>query len=261
MSRRFQRGLGEWLRDEVVAVAVSTFVLIGASAAPAMAGAAASCRSTPPLTTLEMTQPINLGQLKLQVLHYVCSGAYDSQIANIVSEATAYVERRASEVAKPALVLDIDETSLSNFPEIIANDFGYIEKGNCDAPPEGPCGWRKWVERADAPAIDPTLTLFRAAKEKGVAVFFVTGRRDSESQRSWTIKNLQAVGYDGWAGLSLRPIDDHASSVIPYKSGERSKIAAHGYTIIANIGDQHSDLAGDFAERAWKLPNPFYFIP
>lgn len=34
-----------------------------------------------------------------------------------------------------------------------------------------------------------------------------------------------------------------------------------GYTIIANIGDQDSDLRGGHAERTFKVPNPFYFIP
>ncbi|HKA80841.1 MAG TPA: HAD family acid phosphatase [Xanthobacteraceae bacterium] len=89
----------------------------------------------------------------------------------------------------------------------------------------------------------------------------MTGRRDSDDNRKATIKNLQDVGYEGWAGLSFRPVTDHNPSVIDYKSGERAKIAAQGYTIIANLGDQRSDLAGGFAERAYKLPNPFYFIP
>jgi hypothetical protein len=30
--------------------------------------------------------------------------------------------------------------------------------------------------------------------------------------------------------------------------------------IIANLGDQFSDLAGGYAERTFKLPNPFYSI-
>jgi hypothetical protein len=30
---------------------------------------------------------------------------------------------------------------------------------------------------------------------------------------------------------------------------------------VVNIGDQFSDLAGGFAERVFKLPNPYYFIP
>ena len=42
---------------------------------------------------------------------------------------------------------------------------------------------------------------------------------------------------------------------------ERKKLVDQGYTIIVNIGDQMSDLDGGFAERTFKLPNPFYFIP
>jgi HAD superfamily, subfamily IIIB (Acid phosphatase) len=38
----------------------------------------------------------------------------------------------------------------------------------------------------------------------------------------------------------------------------RRKLTAEGYIIIANIGDQDSDLTGGYAERIFKLPNPFY---
>jgi len=36
---------------------------------------------------------------------------------------------------------------------------------------------------------------------------------------------------------------------------------AKGYTIIANIGDQYSDLVGGYAEGEFKLPDPMYYIP
>jgi acid phosphatase len=38
-------------------------------------------------------------------------------------------------------------------------------------------------------------------------------------------------------------------------------IETKGFTIIANIGDQESNLAGGLAERKFKVPNPVYFIP
>jgi acid phosphatase len=45
----------------------------------------------------------------------------------------------------------------------------------------------------------------------------------------------------------------------------RTDIESHGFTIIANVRDQESDLVGDqtgrHAERTFKVPNPFYFIP
>ena len=90
-----------------------------------------------------------------------------------------------------------------------------------------------------------------------MAAFFVTGRYKNEE--TVTVTNLKAAGYDGWAGLVLRTPNDNMT-VAGFKSGERAKIAAH-YTIIVNVGDQRSNLDGGFAERAFKLPNPFYYIP
>ncbi len=49
-------------------------------------------------------------------------------------------------------------------------------------------------------------------------------------------------------------------SAIPYKSGERAKIEQQGFDIVANVGDQESDLRGGHADRAFKLPNPYYFL-
>ena len=39
------------------------------------------------------------------------------------------------------------------------------------------------------------------------------------------------------------------------------RLENRGYTIIASIGDQKSDLAGRHAEMTFKISNPFYFIP
>jgi hypothetical protein len=98
--------------------------------------------------------------------------------------------------------------------------------------------------------------LYRDARSKGVDVFFVTGRPDAV--RSPTDSNLQGVGFDQGYTLITKP---SGIETIPYKSGERAKIEQQGFTILANVGDQDSDLAGGHARRAFKLPNPMYFIP
>ena len=41
----------------------------------------------------------------------------------------------------------------------------------------------------------------------------------------------------------------------------RAQIEQQGNTIIANMGDQPSDLDGGFSQRTYLLPNPFYRIP
>ena len=58
----------------------------------------------------------------------------------------------------------------------------------------------------------------------------------------------------------MRPDDDKQSSVIPYKTSMRKKITRMGYEIVLNIGDQKSDLDGGYADKTYRLPNPFYNI-
>ena len=227
--------------------------------AGAMPASAAQCPARPHNHASESTTPLNIGELKLQVLDYLCFGAYERDVAGVLAEARRYVESETGQFTKPALVLDIDETSLSNRTQILANDFGYIPQGPCEHLPDGPCGSRAWELRHDAPAIAPTLDLFDAAKAKGVAIFFISGRNDGGAERSATVANLTSAGYGGWTEIKLRP--SGYNSVEAYKTAMRASIEEAGYTIIANIGDQYSDLRGGYAKRVWKLPNPFYYIP
>jgi hypothetical protein len=50
-------------------------------------------------------------------------------------------------------------------------------------------------------------------------------------------------------------------ATIQYKSGTRAYIESLGYEIVANFGDQYSDLIGGYAEKTFKLPNPNYYLP
>jgi HAD superfamily, subfamily IIIB (Acid phosphatase) len=201
----------------------------------------------------------NIDKHKKQLRAYHTSG-YDYDIKLVLDDALAYVQSRADKVTRPAVVLDIDETSLTNWPSVDADDFGFIGGGECPLRPTLPCGFSEWINKAQAKAIGPTLNFYNAMREMHVAVFFITGRR--QSQRQVTIRNLRRAGFENWAGLMTRPDDDKAPTIVPFKSGERGKIEAGDkpYTIIATIGDQQSDLDGGHAECAFKVPNPFYFI-
>ena len=53
---------------------------------------------------------------------------------------------------------------------------------------------------------------------------------------------------------------DSPERAADFKSGERKKLKDAGYTIVVNIGDQDSDLAGEPSLRSFKLPNPFYYL-
>jgi predicted secreted acid phosphatase len=204
--------------------------------------------------TKSFAEPINLADLKTEVKAYHDSGLYIKEIAHAIAPASNYIVKRAEENAKKvkpqklAVVLDIDETSLSNYKGIIARDFGFDLRTI-----------NREIMAADAPAIAPVLSFYRTALQHNIAVFFVTGR--PQSTQNATQKNLKAVGYQQWTALYLRPDTYKQPSNIPFKVQARKSITEQGYTIIASVGDQNSDLTGGYAEKMYKLPNPYYFVP
>jgi hypothetical protein len=216
-----------------------------------------NCTPPAPASAFDPAGP-NLGQLKLQLLYYQCSAEAD--VRTELAKARAWVEQRAGQVVNPAIVLDIDETSLSNWAQIKRNDFGYIENGACDGDTQSACGQRDWVLSAAGVAIPPTLELFNGAKARNVAVFFITGRVDDPVQKAATEFNLRNVGYFGWDGLFMRDPKTGRRPVSEHKTAARIEIEQRGYTIIANVGDQESDLVNGHADMIFKVPNPFYFI-
>jgi acid phosphatase len=210
-------------------------------------------------------EQINLSVEKTCLLRYEESGRYARSIRTEIDSAKAYLTRHRAEKEKPAMVLDIDETALSNWPQLRADDFAFFLNGPCNLSANGtvlaPCGWNKWVELEKALPIVPTLELYRQARSRGLEVFFITGR--TEAQRATTAANLRAAGYEGFADsdLVMKPTDVHPKSLASFKTAARQAIADRGYAIWLNVGDQESDLSGGFAEKVFKLPNPFYYVP
>jgi acid phosphatase len=201
---------------------------------------------------------LNLDIVKTALREYH-KDKYVKDMAAVFSVARRYVEHRVPKVKNPAVVLDIDETSLSNWKNLDLDDFGFIKNGPCSERSGFACGFANWIAKGTAPAIPPALEFYRAVRARQIAVFFITGRLDS--QREITVRNLHRVGYREWTKLVTRPNSDKRKSIVPFKSGERAQIMKHGYDILATIGDQASDLSGGFADCGFKLPNPFYFIP
>jgi hypothetical protein len=247
-----------------------TFLIFLAASAPSRA-VGGDCVKPTELPRSEAGQPRNISGLKSELLYYGCSGAYEREFHRVIDKAISYLNARAKKRGKLALVLDIDETSLSNWEEIKVNDFGLIEGGPCELGdpdaggwrtplPQKPCGFGAWIRMSDAKPLD-TVRLFKAANDSKVAIFFITGRKDDEQHkvRDATVENLHKAGYAAWTDLML----EHANftgTVQEFKTARRKEIEVMGYTIIVNVGDQYSDLKGGYAERVFKVPNPFYFV-
>ena len=205
------------------------------------------------------SQPANVGDAKIAALAYHDSGSYERDLARVANEAARQLSSRAAIGGRPALVLDIDETALSNWEIIKLDDFGRPIDGPCAPESGAPCGWAAWDQLGRDPAITPTLRLFQRARAVKITVFFITGR--PESQRQSTERNLIAAGYKGYKTLYMVPNGAHFASAADFKTPVRAKIEQAGYTIVANVGDQPSDLQGGHAEKKYLLPDPLYRVP
>ncbi len=210
--------------------------------------------------------PDNIHFHKERLTQYYESGQYRSDVEKVADEAEAWLSKRKrlETPGKTAVVFDIDETALSNWPSIKANDFGWITGAPCSFDDKGviskPCGLGPWIQLARSEAIAPVLGVYQTSRRLGADVFFITGRPDLPAFRAATEKNLRETGFGEWAGLILKPTNVKLSTV-EFKSGERKRIESQGWKVLASIGDQQSDLDGGFAEKTYLIPNPFYHVP
>jgi HAD superfamily, subfamily IIIB (Acid phosphatase) len=213
----------------------------------------------------------NLGLVELKIEAYYgdpngtgvasATSNYARQTDHITARTQQYLKAKLSHHGhgKPALVLDIDDTSLITYGYEISQGFGYTPASNL-----------AYLQTHTLPAVFGMTTLANWAQAHGITVFWITGRH--ESQRSFTSANLTAVGYqspDDAAHLFMKPDASPPAyltcgltcTTIQYKSMTRGHIASLGYNILADVGDQFSDLKGGFADRTVKMPNPMYYIP
>jgi acid phosphatase len=230
---------------------------VGTRPTVAAAVATAAAAAADPSIVVAAEPMENFGVARYRLEDYAdCVGTGGCYWADVDAQAQRASAELARLVAahktgeKLALVLDIDETSLTNYCEMKREDYGYISVMANE--------WAVSPE-ADMP-LPGTLRLFNQARAAGIEVFFITGRPGE--QRDATAKNLEAAGYKGWKGLALREGEEKTMATVAYKSGERQKIVDAGYRIVMSVGDQWSDLNGEpKAEVSVKLANPFYYLP
>jgi predicted secreted acid phosphatase len=197
------------------------------------------------------------------------SSPYVSEMRKIIAAQRATLQRRYDRAVlaqeKPALVFDADDTTLFTYDMEVADmHFTFT-----------PAAQDVWVQDQRFAATPQMVAYVNAAADIGYTVFGLTGRNDD--QKAATLSNLAKVGYrpftadrffTKWTGTgtSQQPAyvdcgSDARCSTIEYKAQTRQHIEQLGYTVVANYGDQYSDLLGGYAERTVKLPNPTYYLP
>lgn len=203
------------VRQRIAAISVVAVLGIGA---PAVAAGPASAAPAAGLTAASATA----------VAAEVDYATWQNDVRQVIDQALPYVRQRTANASgqKLAIVFDIDNTTLETH-------------------------FHPWYQ-LPTPAVKPSLELAKYAKSRGADVFFVTARPGIIY--SLTKSNLTSVGYPV-DGLYVRDLPDLFDEVSAYKTAKRAEIEAKGYTIVANVGNNTTDLVGGHAERTFKLPD------
>jgi hypothetical protein len=272
---------------------MAMLLLVGAVAYAGGAGP-----STPQFTPQKADQITNIDILRSQIKNYygdpTGSGTFAAD-SNYAQEAEAvaaagqrWLAARKGTSEMQAIVLDVDDTTLTTWNYEIFSNWAYNPGTNAN-----------YVLGQWFPATPGMVEMVNWAADNGYAVFFITGRPDS--QHAATLGNLGGddglpapdvdagypmptaidTGHGGFTdGLFTKPsvgsypayldkpefcasaIDAGKScGTIAYKSGTRAYIESMGYDIVADFGDQYSDLLGGYTDQTFKMPNPNYYLP
>ena len=191
-------------------------------------------------------QIVNLRTSKDIVKNYYESGGYDLELDEVIADAKqkfSKVEIKENSV----VIFDVDETALNNYGLAKQMDFGYVYDLN-----------KKWNEELKAPAIKQTQDLYFYLLNRGFKIIFLTGRNSNEYDV--TYKNLIQTGYTVFDTLITQREDEQNLKTQQFKSTKRAELAAQGYEIVGNIGDQWTDLNGPYSGIQIKIPNYLYEI-
>ena len=190
--------------------------------------------------------PANLQIAKKNVMKYYESGDYSNDLKRIISNTEDEINK-INVQTNSAFVFDVDETSLSNYESIKKIYFGY-----------DPQKWDNWINEAKAPAIPDVKQFYDFVTLKKIKVIFLSSR--NISQYNATYSNLNNAGYVSFDTLILKDSSYSKYTSLAFKSRQRELLTQNGYDIIADIGDQVSDLEGKFHGLQIKLPNYLYII-
>ncbi|MFB9235925.1 HAD family acid phosphatase [Plantactinospora siamensis] len=266
----------------VAASILSALALVGGGTAYAVATQPAIKTWTPK----SERQITNIDVLRQQIRNYygdplntgtaAADSNYAKEAESVAADGKRWLSRPHHVSGTRAIVLDVDDTTLLTWNYEVFSNWAYNPTTNAT-----------FVTEQRFPAVFGMVDLLRTAEREGYAIFFLTGRPAAQEQA--TLGNLTADGVgvdanypkpttlsDGEDGLFTKPAvadypaylktacagDPNGScTTIHYKSATRAHIESLGYDIVANFGDQFSDLTGGHADRTFKLPNPNYYLP
>lgn len=214
------------------------------------------------------------------------SGIANKVESPYITDVTAITTSRVAEFAKacaaaldagkkPAAVFDADDTTLWTYDmEDAFMHFSFT-----------PAKQQEWFDANEMPATPGMVDLVKTLDDAGCEIIGLTGR--AANQKDYTIANLTHAGYVDEEGKPLFTAERYYTkflktdpmpqylvdqgrcdtktnkcTTVQFKAGTRQYLVEKlGYDIVANFGDQWSDLQGGYADNWVKLPNATYYLP
>lgn len=150
---------------------------------------------------------------------------------------------------KAMVVFDVDETLLNSYTYSLAQDPQFTFN---------PTTWTEYVDSCGYSPIPQTRDLFNRLKKLGVSIALVSsGDRDTKAAM---VSCLNARGINGWDRYIMRGDKAPDASSAEYKAIARESLKREGFTIVASVGDQVSDMSYGHLKRGFLLPNTMYYI-
>ena len=136
----------------------------------------------------------------------------------------------------PAIIVDADETVLDNSrfqAELILRNVAYTSQA-----------WQDWVNRAEGGAVPGALEFLNYAFRRGVRVFYITNRRQTE--KAGTVANLKKLGFPD---VSEETVMIREQSMTSSKETRRQSVRSR-YRVVLLAGDNLNDFNDDFAGKS-----------
>ncbi len=266
-----------WLRRSRRATFIAVMLVLSLVTAGVAIGAPSKTTYTPQ----KADQITNIDVLRMQIENYYgdpgktgvfgANSNYAKEASSVAAAGARWLKAQAGKSSKPAIVLDVDDTTLTTWNYEIYSNWAYNPSTN-----------GRYVNAQLFPATPGMVAMVTKAAAEGYAIFFITGRPTSQADA--TLGNLGTdgigvdAGYPDPVALFTKPavVDypdylntacaveiaaGHSCTTIHYKTATRAYIESMGYEIVASFGDQYSDLTGGYADRTFKMPNPNYYLP
>jgi predicted secreted acid phosphatase len=191
-------------------------------------------------------KPVNLSIAREEVQQYYESGKFDLELDEVIKQAKIEFDK-VDFKNNSVVIFDVDETAVDNYGLAKEMGFGYVYEMN-----------KKWNAEMKAPAIKGVKEFYDFLLSKGAKIIFLTGRNFPEYEA--TYGNLVKVGYTTFDTLITQIGDEKKMKNKEFKSSKRIWLTKQGYEIVGTVGDQWTDLEGEYHGIQVKIPNYLYLI-